>query len=278
MSFRGYHEVTGADRSGLGAQVAAQGQRVADRLRSVRSVVAVVSGKGGVGKTFLTAALARGAARRHSRIGVLDADLKSPTAARALGATGPLRIDEEGVHPAVCESGIRVISSDLLLDEGAPLRWTGPQGSGHEFVWRGTLETAALRELLSDVAWGELDLLLVDMPPDADRLADLTALVPSLRGALFITIPSDESRRSVERAMRAAVESGIPVLGVVENMSGYLCPDCGETRPLFGGGAGEALAAAFGAPLMGRIPFSTHAAALEVPLGSLVQSFLAVVP
>ncbi|MDQ3698791.1 MAG: P-loop NTPase [Gemmatimonadota bacterium] len=255
MSFRTYHEVPGADRSMLGDQVAAQRRRVRERLRDVRRVAVVMSGKGGVGKSFLTAMLARGAAAASWRVGVLDADLKSPTIARMLEATGPLIADAQGVQPAAGRDGIAVVSTDLLLAEGAPLRWR--TANEDRFVARSVLEAGALRELLSDVAWGELDLLLIDMPPDADGIEDVAELVPGLAGAIVVTIPSEESRRSVERAMRCAADAGVRLLGVVENMSGYACDGCAAVRPLFAGDAGERLAASFRVPLFGKVPFSS---------------------
>lgn len=254
MKFRTYHEVEGPDASGLAGQVGQQRQRVRERLASIGRVVAIMSGKGGVGKSYVTAGLALALADRQRSVGVLDADLAGPTAARMLGARGPLRVDHGGVHPAAGLGGIRVFSTDLLMDEGAPLRWREP--GSERFVWRGTLEAGALREFLSDVIWGDLDLLLVDLPPGTDRLHDLAELVPDLTGVVTVTVPSEESRRAVERAMRAALEVGLKLLGVVENMSGYACPSCGATGPLFPGDAGDALAAEFAVPLLARIPFS----------------------
>jgi ATP-binding protein involved in chromosome partitioning len=264
VSFRGYFQVTGDDVSGLGAQVAAQHERVRERLRHVGSVVAVVSGKGGVGKSYVTSAIALALARRGAAVGVLDADLQSPTVARMLGARGPLSIEGDAVIPATGNHGVRVISMDLLLEEGAPLRWTSRTGEEH--TWRGVAETGALREFLADVAWGKISLLLVDMPPDAGRLADLAALVPGLTGAIAVTVPSDEARRSVARAMQAALDAGVPLLGVVENMSGYACPGCAVVRPLFGGNAGEALAREFNVPLLAQLPFAPGAHPSGAPI------------
>jgi ATP-binding protein involved in chromosome partitioning len=254
VSFRSYRQVPGTDRSDLLGQVVEQRNRVTDRLKVVRHVVAVMSGKGGVGKSYVTAALAREAAEREGRqVGVLDADLKSPTCARTLGARGPVRVTDDGVEPVIGVAGIRLFSSDLLLEDGKPLAWREPEND--RFIWRGVLETGALREFLGDVVWGSLDLLLVDLPPGGDRLADLATLVPGLTGAIAVTIPSDESRRSVERSMRAALDAGIPLLGIIENMSGYGCAECGKVSPLFSGNAGEDLSREFGVPLLGRLPF-----------------------
>ncbi len=255
MTYRTYHQVTGEDRSQLGAQVAAQRDRVTERLQGVHRIVAVMSGKGGVGKSYLTSWLARAVAST-SRVGVLDADLRSPTVARLLKASGPLRVGESGVEPSIAVDGIAVFSTDLLLDEGRPLQWRS--SAGEPSVWRGLLEVGALREFLSDVVWGELDLLLVDLPPGTDGVTDLYDLVPSLAGIIAVTIPSDEARRSVSRSLRAAQGADIPILGVIENMSGYHCPGCARVQPLFDGAAGQALADEFAVPLLGCLPFRPH--------------------
>jgi ATP-binding protein involved in chromosome partitioning len=270
VTFRTYHDLTAPDRSGLAEQVAAQHRRVRERLAGVRRVVAVVSGKGGVGKSFVTAMLARGSAAAALDVGVLDADLKSPTVARMLGAEGPLVVDGEGVHPARARDGIVVISTDLLLAEGAPLRWRGEASAGALAASRGLYEAGAVRELLGDVVWGALDLLLIDLPPDGDRVEDLAALVPGLAGAVVVTIPSEESRRSVERTMRGAADAGVRILGVVENMSGYHCARCGSDGALFEGAAGARLAASFGVPLLGRVPW-LPGGARQAPLAPVAE-------
>jgi ATP-binding protein involved in chromosome partitioning len=258
--FRTYSEVTGGDTSGLLEQVLRQRSRVAERLSTVRHVVAVISGKGGVGKSFVAGSLARDLAQRAFRVGVVDADLQSPTIARMLGATGPLVVEHDGVIPARGEHDVRVISMDLLLDDSAPLRFSHDPGESH--TWRSVAENGALREFLSDVKWGALDALIVDMPPDAQRLSDLKSLVPNLAGAIAVTIPSLESRRSVARAMHVARDLGIPLLGIVENMSGYACDVCHDVRPLFSGDAGASLAHEFDVPLLAMIPFAPSGDAL----------------
>lgn len=272
---RTYHEVAGEDASQLAAQVAAQRSRVQERLRGIGSVIAIMSGKGGVGKSYVTSMLARGLAQRHRGVAVLDADLKGPTAARMLDAAGPVRVDAEGVYPALGRDGVKVFSMDLLLEDGQPLRWNEP---GQErFVWRGLLEAGALREFLADVVWGPLDLLLIDLPPGADRLEDLAELVPELTGALAVTIPSEESRRSVERAMRTALQAKVRLLGVIENMNGYACAECGRTGALFPGEAGLALAQEFRVPLLARIPFHSAGFPQAQPT-ALSDAILTVLP
>lgn len=250
----GYHDVRGEDRSALLSQVLAQRERVRERLQGVRRVVAVASGKGGVGKSTVAAALALGAAMRGARVGVLDADLKGPTMATLLGAAGPVAVDARGARPALGREGVRVMSMELLLAHGRPLAWRA--GAPEAFVWRGALEAGTLRELLGDTDWGALDLLVVDLPPDGDRVEDLAGLDPALEGVVIVTIPSDESLHAVERGVRRARDLGVRVLGIVENMSGYRCGACGAIEPLFHGHAADTLAATFDAPVLARVPFT----------------------
>src|SRR5881628_539943 len=219
LNIRTYHELTEADRSGLADQIGAQRRRVADRLASVRRVVAVLSGKGGVGKSFVTAGLARGLARSGQASGVLDADFNGPTIPALLSLpVARWTLHEDGIAPAVSAEGVRCFSMALLLEDGRPLAFRGPETEGH--VWRETLETATLREFLADVAWGALDVLLVDLPPGVQRFQELAELLPAPPAVLAVTIPTAESRDAVRRAMRGALERGTKLLGVVENMVG----------------------------------------------------------
>jgi ATP-binding protein involved in chromosome partitioning len=244
LNIRTYHDLTEPDASGLPQQIGAQRGRVAARLAAVGRVVAVMSGKGGVGKSFVTAHLARACGRAGRAVGVLDADLNGPTVARLLDAPrAPLTVRDDAVLPAVAADGVRLISMAQLLQDGRPLAFRGPEAES--FVWRGAMEVAALREFLSDIAWGPLDLLFVDLPPGIGRLAELAALLPSPPAVLTVTIPTAESADAVRRALRAAVEGGAPLLGIVENMVG------GQ----FAGDAGDALAAEFAIPVLARIPF-----------------------
>lgn len=243
LHIRTYHELTEADRSDLGAQVGAQRRRVAERLAPVQRIVAVMSGKGGVGKSFVTARLARALARAGRRVGALDADLNGPTLARLLEAAGPLAVGAGVVEPVAGADGVRCVSMAHLLEDGKPLAFKGPEHDA--FIWRGALEAAALRELLGDVAWGALDMLLVDLPPGVARLHELLDLLPAPPDVLTVTIPTVESADAVRRTLHAARERGARLLGVIENMTG----------PQFPGDAGETLAREFTIPLLARVPF-----------------------
>jgi ATP-binding protein involved in chromosome partitioning len=244
LNIRTYHDLTEPDASGLFQQVVAQRGRVAARLADVGRVIAVMSGKGGVGKSFVTAHLARACGRAGSAVGVLDADLNGPTAARLLEAPKvPLAVRDDAVLPAIAVDGVRLISMAQLLEDGRPLAFRGPEAES--FIWRGAQEVAALREFLSDIAWGKLDLLFVDLPPGLGRFEELASLLSTPPAVLTVTIPTPESGDAVRRALRAAIERGAAAIGIVENMVGAQ----------FAGNAADALAAEFGIPVLARIPF-----------------------
>lgn len=245
-----YRDITGDGGSNIAAQVGAQQARLAARLSTVGAVVAVVSGKGGVGKSTVTANVTACFARDGWRVGVLDADLNGPSMATMLGVRGRrLVVGATGVGAPEGALGIRVMSMDLLLpSDEAPLVWNAPtQAEAH--TWRGAMEANALREFLADTDWGTLDALVIDLPPGSDRLATLTSLVPSLAGAIVVTIPSDVSHLVVRRSITAAAQSRTPILGLVENMTG-----------MFPGPGGATLAEAAGIPFLGRVPFDPELA------------------
>ncbi len=232
---RTYFDVSGASASDIEGQLAGRRQRVERRLAGVRHSLAVMSGKGGVGKSVITANLAAALAADGCAVGVLDADLNGPSMARLLGVRrAPLRVTADAVEPAPGAAGVRVMSMDLLLaSEESPVDWTGPKAGS--FVWRGTLEANTLGEFLGDTEWGQLDYLILDLPPGTDRIVPVSETVPNLGGLLMITLPSRLSRFIVGKSLTMARKLDIPIIGYVENMVGYLCPHCGEVGELFGG-------------------------------------------
>jgi len=246
-----YKDIAGDGGSDIAAQVDAQRERLRARLSPVRFVVAIVSGKGGVGKSTITAGLAGSFAVSGWRVGVLDADLNGPTMAKMLGVRGArLQMAEGGVEPPRTSLGVKVMSMDLLLaSDATPLTWDAPtQDEAH--TWRATMEANALREFLGDTNWGDLDLLLLDLPPGTDRLATVTSLVPGLAGTVIVTIPSDVSQLVVRKSITVASRARAPVLGLVENMAG-----------VFPGRDVAELANETGVELLGRVPFD-HALAI----------------
>jgi len=245
-----YKDLAGDGGSNIVGQVEAQQARLRERLSGVGAIVAIVSGKGGVGKSSLTANLANCFALEGLRIGVLDADLNGPTMAKILGVRGrTLAVGADGVTPPVSALGVKVMSMDLLLPTDAtPLTWEAPtQDEAHS--WRGSMEANALREFLADTAWGVLDLLLIDLPPGTDRLATITGLVPALGGTVIVTIPSDVSHLIVRKSITVAAQAKAPVLGLVENMAG-----------MFPGPSGAHLAREAGIEFLGSVPFDPELA------------------
>ena len=246
-----YKDIAGDGGSNIAGQVSEQHARLRARLAQVRAIVAVVSGKGGVGKSSLTANLAACWAREGRRVGVLDADLNGPTMATMLGVRGRrLVVGAEGVTPPEGALGVRVMSMDLLPpSDAAPLVWEAPtQAESH--TWRGAMEANALREFLADTAWGALDILLLDLPPGTDRLVTVASLLPVLSGTIVVTIPSDVSHLVVRKSITIAAQTKAPVLGLVENMTG-----------LFPGPSGAELAREAGIPFLGAVPFDPALAA-----------------
>jgi len=245
-----YRDIAGDGGSNIVGQVEAQQARLRERLSRVRAIVAIVSGKGGVGKSSVTANLAACFALDGRQVGVLDADLNGPTMAKMLGVRGgKLIVHDGGVEPPRNALGVKVMSMDLLLpSDAAPLTWDAPtQDEAH--TWRGTMEANALREFLADTEWGALDLLLIDLPPGTDRLVTVTSLVPVLTGSVVVTITSDVSQLVVRKSLTVAAQGRAPVLGLVENMAG-----------LFAGPDVEALARESGTPFLGRVPFDAELA------------------
>lgn len=284
-----YHDIVGDGGSNVAEQVGEQLERLQARLSAVGHVVAVMSGKGGVGKSSVSVNLAAALAMENYAVGLLDADINGPSAARMTGVRDQTLLrGKTGIKPALAAHNLRVMSIDLFLkDETTPVVWKAPtQKNAH--TWRGLMEAAALREFLADSEWGELDLLILDLPPGTDRLSSLLSLVPNLAGTLIVTLPSGISQSVVGKSIRMAVEQlKCPVIGVVENMSAYLCPHCGSAEPLFPGGEARALAKSLKIPFLGSIPFDPRMAALadegrnfleahrETPAGRAIEEIAA---
>jgi ATP-binding protein involved in chromosome partitioning len=254
-----YRDIVGDGGSDVAGQVAAQGQRLKARLSEVRYVIAVMSGKGGVGKSAITTNLAAFFAMQGWRVGVVDADINGPSLAKMFGVRDQRpRVAPEGVFPAVGPLGIQVMSMDLFLEaDKTPVVWNGPQAE--TFVWRGTMEMHTVREFLSDVHWGTLDLLLVDLPPGTDRFSTLRDLLPDLHGTVVVTIPSAVSHLIVLKSITLARDLlHTPIIGLVENMTAYCCPTCGDVQPLFAPVPDSE--SHLGIPLLGRVPFDPRLA------------------
>jgi ATP-binding protein involved in chromosome partitioning len=260
---RTYWDIVGDGGSDVAAQVEAQTARLRRRMADVRAKVAVVSGKGGVGKSTLTANLAAALARDGLRIGVLDADLNGPSMAKLLGVRGRLpEAGPDGIRPPDGPLGIKVVSMDLLLpSDTSPVAWRGPT-QRESFIWRGMMEMNALREFLADTAWGELDLLLADLPPGTDRIAHVTGLLPDLTGCLLVTLASEVSHLTVKKTVSAVRDARWgSAVGLVENMACFTCRHCGASEQMYPGTDTAAMAGEMGIVFLGSIDFDPRLAA-----------------
>lgn len=208
----------------------------------VGDIIAVHSTKGGVGKSTVAANLALGLQRLHKRVGLLDADVYGPSLPTMLGVSGrPRAASERRIFPLE-KYGLRLMSIGFFLDDSSPV------------IWRGPLVMGLVRQFLADVEWGELDVLVVDLPPGTgDAQLTLVQQVP-LAGAVVVTTPQDVATLDVQRGIAMFQQVNTPVLGIIENMSYYVCPQCGTRDELFGSGGGDEIAKRFGVPLLGRIP------------------------
>lgn len=263
-----YHDVPGDGGSRVVEQVVDLQQRIASRLSGVRHRLAVASGKGGVGKSTLTLQLASALRALGFEVGILDADLNGPSQARLAGLMGqaPLPGRNGALLPRT-KSGIRVLSLGGVLAEPETLDFDNV-APDESHTWRATRERALLLDLVAGVDWGRLDVLLLDLPPGAERTVQYAEFLGKDTAFLLVTLPSELSRGVVARSARALERTDNRVLGYVENMAGYWCAACGTVRPLFGPGTAlESL------DCLGRVPFDPALAALcdagidSAPLG-----------
>ena len=266
---RTHSQIAGDGGSGVAEQLADLEARIARRLTGVRFLVAIGSGKGGVGKSTLTRQLAAVLAARGRRVGILDADLNGPSQALLGGVRGrPPMPGEEGLLVPRSAEGVQILSAGSVLGDGAVLSWPGAE-AGQSHVWRATREFASLAELLAAVHWGALDLLLVDLPPGPERTAQFVEFLGPRTAVVLVSIPSALARGVVARSIDGLRALPNRVLGYVENMSGYACSGCGTIRPLF---PEEAEAEGLGIDCLGRVPFDPELARLcdrGVALGEL---------
>ena len=222
-----------------------QEARLRERMKKVKHKIAVISGKGGVGKSIITVNLAMALASKGYSVGILDADIHGPSIPKMLGLHGMrLQSGPPGVFPVKGLMDVKVVSMDFLLpSEESPV------------IWRGPLKMSVIRQFLSDVVWGSLDFLLIDLPPGTgDEPLSVMQLLPEMDGAVIVTIPSEVSQLVVKKAVVFAQELKIPVLGIIENMSYFICPNCGAEINIFQSGGGEKIAKELSVPFLGKIP------------------------
>ncbi|MDO8500209.1 MAG: P-loop NTPase [Gemmatimonadaceae bacterium] len=274
-----YHDIVGDGGSRILEQVAEQRTRITDGLVGVRHLVAVGSGKGGVGKSTLTLHLAGALRARGLRIAILDADFNGPSQARMAGVQGALLVP--GSHKVALprtRNGIGVFSMGSVIPESEALEFESA-AHGESHTWRATREFALLGEILGAFEWGALDLLMFDLPPGAERTVQYADFLGPRTSFLLVTIPSEVSRGVVARSVAALSKGPNRVLGYVENMSGYYCRDCNAIKPLFDSSepfdAAQGRPSGLEIPCLGTVPFDPELARhcdRGIPLAELPET------
>ena len=211
-------------------------------LPRVRNIIAVGSGKGGVGKSTTAVNLALALAADGARVGVLDADVYGPSVPMMLGLNGrPDSPDGKSIEPMRAH-GVEAMSIGLLVDQDTPM------------IWRGPMATGALTQLLNDTRWGELDYLVVDLPPGTGDIQLTLAQKIPVAGAIIVTTPQDVATLDARKALKMFEKVEVPVLGLLENMAVHVCSNCGHAEHVFGEGGGQRMSAQYGVPLLGSLP------------------------
>jgi len=227
-------------------------EQIKIRMKNIKHKIVILSGKGGVGKSLVTVNLAAGLNQKNKKVGVLDADLTGPCIPKMLGIKGSqLNVGPPGIFPAKTPADLSVVSMDFLLpSDDTPV------------IWRGPIKMTAIRQFLGDVSCGKLDYLLVDLPPGTgDESLSILQLIPETDGVVIVTIPSEVSQAVVKKAVTFARKMNVPILGIVENMSGMVCPHCGELIEVFSKGGGAKVSDEMGVELLGSIPLDPQVAA-----------------
>jgi ATP-binding protein involved in chromosome partitioning len=218
------------------------------KMSMIKHKIAVISGKGGVGKSTVTVNLAAAFATQGqpSKVGVLDADIHGPCVPKMLGLKGQKLVGGPAgtIFPVTGRYGLKVVSMDFLLpSDEAPV------------IWRGPLKMRVIQQFLSDILWGELDFLFIDLPPGTgDEPLSVIQLIPDIDGVIVVTMPSEVSQAVVKKAITFAKQVGVPVIGIIENMSGFVCPECGAQLDIFKTGGGKTMADELSVPYLGKIP------------------------
>lgn len=217
-------------------------QRGVKLIPGVKNIIAVASGKGGVGKSATAVNLALALAAEGAAVGILDADIYGPSQPQMLGITGhPESLDGKSMEPMLAH-GIQAISIGMLVDVETPM------------VWRGPMVTQALQQLLNDTNWKDLDYLVVDLPPGTGDIQLTLAQKIPVTGAVIVTTPQDIALLDARKGLKMFEKVGIPILGIVENMSMHTCSNCGHTEPIFGTGGGEKMCQDYNVELLGALP------------------------
>lgn len=217
----------------------------------ISKVIAIMSGKGGVGKSFVTASMAVQLARQGKKVGILDADVTGPSIPKMFGINKMAESDGEILYPQMSAKGIKIISVNVLLDN--------PE---EPVIWRGPIISNVVKQFWSDVCWGELDVLLIDMPPGTGDVSLTVFQSIPVDGGIIVTSPQDLVKMIVKKAYNMAHRMNIPIVGLIENYSYIECPDCGKHIPVFGESKIDSISEEIGMEVLGKMPIMTSLAEL----------------
>ncbi len=218
----------------------------------IKNVIGIVSGKGGVGKSLVTASIARELTEKGYKVGVLDADITGPSIPKMFGIKGKAEGSQDGIFPAVSDSGIKIMSINLLLDDvESPV------------IWRGPVIANVVKQFWTDVIWGELDYLLIDMPPGTGDVPLTVFQSIPIDGIVIVTAPQDLVQLIVKKAYNMANTMNIKVIGMIENYSYFECPDCGKKINVFGKSKADEVSKSLGIKLLGKLPILPELAELS---------------
>ena len=231
------------------AQLEAEHKIIREKMKNVRYAIVVMSGKGGVGKTTVAINLATAFALNALRVGVLDADIHGPNTPKMLGIKQYVPfVGENGIMPAIGPLNMKVMSMAFLLSN-----------SDTPVIWRGPMKMTAIKQFITDVNWGELDYIIVDLPPGTgDEPLSILQLMPNITGVVIVTTPQDVALLDVRKSITMVKEMHVPILGIVENMSGFICPKCGHETKIFSEGGGKKASEEMDIPFLGSIPIDAN--------------------
>lgn len=228
--------------------------KIVVNLRRIKRKIMVMSGKGGVGKSTIAANLAAGLALRGYRVGLLDCDIHGPTVPTIFGLESSRpEVNEQGIIPVRVFSNLSVMSVGFLLEnKDSPV------------IWRGPAKMGAIKQFLEEVYWGELDFLIIDLPPGTgDEPLSVAQLIPNCDGSVIVTTPQDVALVSVRKSINFSSKLNVPVIGIVDNMNGLVCPHCGEMINVFGSGGVEKASQDFNVPVLAELPIEPKVAEME---------------